>query len=340
MQQFRNLAKTLAALVFMLPAVLLFLPSAFAQSCDSLTGFAKQACLVQAGNSASAIAGEADKAMKAFTGAPLTTSLADVVQGETLPPSVEPKAFDPLLKLPRTPDGAFLLKTGIYEAIVQSYSLEPYDPNTLRSMAFFPAPIKGRRAKVISDILKFAELHPDAQQVYIQNLLGLTVFGTDLEKMPSFTQQAAAQILPKETLTLIKGSSQAKSLEKTLLGVLSKRAPKGAQQVAGALATAEQVDGKFGISKTIADLKTSSEPAEFTSSGERGTWMQMPGGFYLRYLPEGYARTRLQVIVPEAAMEQVDPKKPLTFDPTQYLAVHVGSPAQRLGITLRPAGGR
>jgi hypothetical protein len=47
--------------------------------------------------------------------------------------------------------------------------------------------------------------------------------------------------------------------------------------------------------------------------------------------------------VPEAAMEGVDPKKPLTFDPTQYLAVHAGSPAQRLGISLVPvpvAGGR
>ncbi len=320
-------------------AVLLAVHPAFAQSCDSLTGFAKQACVAQAASSASGIAGAADSAMKTFTGAPLATSLADAIQGETLPSSVEPKAFDPLLKLARVPGGAFILKAGIYEAYVQSYSLEPYDQGWGRASAFFPAPIKGRRAKVISDILKYSELHPDVPQAYIQNLLGLTVYGTDLEKMPAQTQQAAAQILPKETLLLIKGAAQAKSLEKTLLGVLGRHAPKGVQEVAGAVATAQAIDNQYGITKTAGDLKTNLESKEFTASGERGAWVQMPGGFYVRYLPEGYAKTRLQVIVPEAAMEHVDPNKPLTFDPTQYLAVHAGTPAQRLGISLRPAAG-
>lgn len=315
--------------------------SASAQSCDSLTGFAKQACVAQAASSASGIGSAADSAMKTFSAAPLTTSLADAVQGDTLPPSVEPKAFDPLLKLPRVPDGSFILKAGIFEAYVQSYSLEPFDQGWGRASAFFPAPIKGRRAKVVSEILKYSELHPDVPQAYIQNLLGLTVYGMDLEKMPAQTQQAAVQILPKETLLLIKGAAQAKSMEKTLLGILGRKVPKPMQQAAGAAATAQQIDNQFGITKTVTDLKTNSESKEFTASGERGTWVQMPGGFFVRYLPEGYAKTRLQVIVPEAAMEGVDPKKPLTFDPTQYLAVHAGTPAQRLGISLRPvAGGR
>jgi hypothetical protein len=324
-------------------AVALLIQSAFAQSCDSLTGFAKQACVAQAAGSASAIGSAADSAMKAFNAVPLSTSLADAVQGDTLPPSVEPKAFDPLLKLTRVPDGSFILKAGIFEAYVLSYSLEPYDQGWGRASAFFPAPIKGRRAKVISDILKYSELHPDVPQMYVQNLLGLTVYGTDLEKMPAPTQQAAARILPKETLLLLKGSAEAKKLRDILLGTLGKKLPKPMQQTAEAATKIQQLSDRYGISKTAAELKTNSESKEFTASGERGTWVQMPGGYFIRYLPEGYAKTRLQVIVPEAAMEGVDPKKPLTFDPTQYLAVHAGSPAQRLGISLVPvpvAGGR
>jgi hypothetical protein len=319
------------------------LPPAFAQSCDSLTGFAKQACMAQAAGSASAIGSAADSAMKAFNAVPLSTSLADAIQGDTLPPSVEPKAFDPLLKLPRVTDGSFILKAGIFEAYVLSYSLEPYDQNWGRPSAFFPAPIKGRRAKVISEILKYSELHPDVPQAYIQNLLGLTVLGTDLEKMPALTQQAAARILPRETLLLLKGSAEAIKVRDTLIRILGRKMPKGVQQTAEAATKVQQIGDQYGITKTAAELKTNSESKEFTASGERGTWVQMPGGFFLRYLPEGYARTRLQVIVPEAAMEGVDPKKPLTFDPTQYLAVHAGSPAQRLGISLVPvpvAGGR
>src|ERR1700739_1903587 len=147
-------------------------------------------------------------------------------------------------KLPRVPDGSFILKTGISEAYVLSYSLEPYDQGWGRASGFFPAPIKGRRAKVISDILKYSELHPDIAQAYIQNLLGLTVYGTDLEKMPAPTQQAAVRILPKETLLLIKGAAQAKSLEKTLRGRRGRNSPKPMQQAAEAAATAQQIDNQ------------------------------------------------------------------------------------------------
>jgi hypothetical protein len=313
--------------------------AAFAQ-CEGKTGFAKQVCQAQANNAGAALSGAGATALGAFKGAPLTTSLSDAVHLGTWEPEIEPKAFAPLLKLERTDDGAFILKTGIYEAYLESYSLEPYDNNWGRPAAFFPAPIKGRRAKVISDILKYTELHPDVAQAYIQNLLGLTVFGTDLEKMPVPTQQAAAHILPRESLLLLKGAAQAKAIERIILGGLGRRAPTGAQQVAEAIAKAKQIDQQYGITTTASQLKTSDESTAFVAGSARGTWAQMPGGFYLRYLPEGYAKIRVQVIVPDAAMEGADPKKPLTFDPTQYLAVHAGTPAQRLGISLRPVGGR
>jgi hypothetical protein len=57
----------------------------------------------------------------------------------------------------------------------------------------------------------------------------------------------------------------------------------------------------------------------------------------VRYLPDGYMKTRLQVMVPDEAIAQADPKSPLTFDPTQYLAVLGQAPSERIGITLRPA---
>src|SRR5579871_5896554 len=91
-------------------ATLFVIQPAVAQSCDSLTGFAKQVCQAQAASSAAGVAGAADLAMRDFSGDPLTTSLSDVVRGDTLPPTIEPKAFDPLLKLERASDGSFILK--------------------------------------------------------------------------------------------------------------------------------------------------------------------------------------------------------------------------------------
>ena len=318
--------------------------AAFPQ-CDDKKGFAKQLCQAHANSAGTALSNAGDTAMAQFKAAPLTTSLADAIHLETLPASLDPQVFEPLLKLPRNDDGAFILQKGIFEMVVESYSLEPFDPGYARPSAFFPAPIKGRRAKVISDILKYSELHPDVPQPYIQMLLGHTVLDTDLEKMPAQAQQAAGKLLPKDTLLMLHGAAQARVLQDKLLKILGQHVgakdSKAAQQITGVVTKEQQIDKTLGISSTLGVLKASDSAGAISAdSAPRGSWAQMPGGFYVRYLPESYVRTKLQVIVPEAAMEQVDLGKPLTFDPTQYLAVHVGAPAQRLGISLRPVGGR
>jgi hypothetical protein len=329
------------ALCFALGAALA-VQGAFAQ-CDKKTGFARQICEAQATATANAITGASNSVTSALKSAPLTTSLSDAIHLETLPASIDPKEFAPLLKLERTDNGAFILKTGVYQAVLESYTLAFYDDHAIRGSAFFPAPIKGGRAKIIADTLKYAELHPDVPQPVIQNLLSYTVNGTDLQKMPPQTQQAAQKLLPKETLAKLRGAVQAKALENKILIMFGRKLGKDAKtatDITGAIATAKEIDQTYGITPTVKDMKAGSGTFA-AGSTERGAWAQMEGGFYVRYLNEGIVRTRLQVIVPEAAMEQhTDPKKPLTFDPTQYVAVHAGTPAQILGLTLRPVGGK
>jgi hypothetical protein len=313
-----------------------------ADDCSDKTGFARKACEAQAAQTATAVAGAGDTAIAAAQGQPLSTSLSDAIHLDTLPPSIEPLEFAPLLKLDRTAEGAFILQSGIYEAYLQSYTLAFNDAGQPRPDGFFPAPIKGSRASVIAAILKYAELHPEVAQPAIQLLLSYTVNGTDLDKMPKPVQQAAERLLPKETLLKLRAGGKAKSVEDKLLKILGRKIgsdPTITKEVGGAVAKEKQIDQQVGISGAVADLKTSSKPFAAGSTA-RGTWAQMPGGFYVRYLPDAAARTRLQVIVPETAMEGVKPDKPLTFDPMQYVAVHAGAPPQTLGLTLRPVGGR
>jgi hypothetical protein len=131
-------------------------------------------------------------------------------------------------------------------------------------------------------------------------------------------------LLPGDTAKQLSAAAQTKSAEDGVMDLLNKRvrgasAPRQEAQpaaVAPTLPRGGDVDPQLPVA--------------------RGTWTQMPGGFYVRYLPEGWSRIRIQVMVPEAALEDADPKAPLTFDPTQYLAVLAQAPAQRLGVTLRP----
>src|SRR5215472_51683 len=194
--------------------------------CANKTGFAKALCQTQSMTADTSATATIDGVIKGAKGSPITTGVADTIHLDILPPSVEPQTFSPFLKLERTEDGAFILKPGIYEAYVESYSLTPFDQPTPRGSAFFPAPIKGRRARVVSDILKFAELHRDVPQVIIQNLVGLTIYGTDLEKMPPQTQAAAAKILPKESLMKLSGVAHVTILEKVIVGTLGRKFPK------------------------------------------------------------------------------------------------------------------
>jgi hypothetical protein len=304
----------------------------FAQ-CEGKAGFARSACEIQQG-------AVAPGSPAARANAALSTGFADTIHTDILPASVAPQSFTPLTKLARADDGSFILVGGIFEAYVQSYSLDPGDRFGARPAGYYPAPIKGTRAKAVADILKQAELHPDVTQGDIQALLYMIVGGSDLEAMPPQIQQTAARVMSKEGLKQIQGAIAAQAFQKSLLNMLKERMAKDPRlqaQIAKNNAKQKELDQKFGISEGLKAMQAAGVAAQPLSAAAEivvlGTWTQMPGDFYLRYLPEGSGRIRVQLLVPDEAISDT----PLLFDPTQYLAVYSQAPAQRLGVTMRPA---
>lgn len=326
------MTRTLRSLAIYLALLLPFLGAndAIAQ-CENKSGFAKLVCQAQANNANNSALAPGMNDPRALT---ITTGFADTIHLDTLPPTFEPKAFKPLTGLDRTDDGAFVLKAGMYEVYAQSYTLDASDPNITKPGGYYPAPIKGTKAKIVAAILKNVELHPDVTQADVQQLLFAVVAGTDLEKMPPQIQQVAVRVLPREIVTQMQGATQAKAIEKSLMDMLNQRfaKDKNAQQKLAQMNDAmKQMQQSGGFPPSFRSDAESDVPVA------RGTWAQMPGGFYVRYLPDGYMKTRLQVMVPDAAIAQADPKSPLTFDPTQFLAVLGQAPSERIGVTLRVA---
>ena len=302
--------------------------------CENKSGFAKQVCEVQAATQPSGNGGLAlPTGLTDPKGPAITTGLADTIHPDTLPPTAVDPSFKPLMSLDRADDGAFILKVGFYEAYVQSYTLDPV-PNKTVPGGFYPAPILGRRAAALAGLLKQIELHPEVPQADVQQLLFAIVHGADLENMPPAMQQTAARVLPKDMLAQLQGAAQTKAMEKTLMGILNGRiknngVSKAQSQINNA---ANQAAKAAAALPAIGDAKSAAAPTE---PAARGTWAQMPGGFYVRYLPDGFTKTRLQVIVPDDAVAQAG--NHLVFDPTQYLAVLSIAPSQRIGVSLRPA---
>jgi|GEM_PF-2520493 len=309
-------------------AFLLCAQGAFAQ-CENKSGFNKLACQAQTQGNGPFQPVKPDA--KTF----LSTSFADTIHGDTLPASIDPKAFKPLTDLDRTDDGAFILKAGIYEAYVQSYTLDPGDANATKAGGYYPAPIKGAKAKIVSSLLKQIELHPDVQQNDVQQLFFAIVQGVDLEKMPPNVQQTAVRVLPKDIMREMQGAAQAKAFQQGLMNILNAHAAKDKNAQANQQKMAD-------FNKQIQQMRQQADAnAAFNAQPDaaapvvRGTWVQMPGGFYLRYLPDGFVKTRLQLMVPDEAIAQAQSQ--LTFDPTQFLAVLGQAPSERIGISMRAA---
>jgi len=294
--------------------------------CQGKTGYQHHACEVLQAmiHARNGDATSAATTATAETPKSLTSGLDDTIRVDTLAPTVGPKTYKALGKLSRTQDGSFVLKRGFYELYVESYYFDVPVGDSMTKGAFFPAPIKGERGTPINTILKQAETHPEISQQAIEQLLIAVNSGTPLEKMPTAVQQTAVILLGGDASTQLSAAAQAKTAENGVMDFLNKR-------VGGGTA-AKQEAQPAPVAPTLprgGDIDPS-QPVV------RGTWTQMPGGYYVRYLPEGWSRIRIQVMVPEAALEQADPKQPLAFDPTQYLAVLAQAPAQRLGVTLRP----
>jgi len=295
--------------------------TANAQQCQGKAGsFALAACRANAARAFVSPATAPPPELNAKAQA-LSTGWGDAIQLDSLPSTVEPSGgFTPLTKLKRLDDGEFVLQPGFFELSAESFSLEPGDCGTRAAAAFLPAPIRGRRAEIIAAVLKNTELHPEIAHNDIQALLWAIAAGTDFEKMPPAVQQTAARILPHELVAELQGPVQAKAAQKALMGWLNNRGVK--LPFAPSAAAPAATPGPVAVAPGPAFI--------------RGTYAGMKGGWFIRYLPDGCSKTRVQIIVPETAFAEEGDAVPV-FDPTAFVAVYMASPQMRLGLTLRPA---
>jgi hypothetical protein len=82
-------------------------------------------------------------------------------------------------------------------------------------------------------------------------------------------------------------------------------------------------------------LAVTSAPAEIRPAGfKRDQWYKHKDGYYVRYFPNGYRQTKIQVYVPGNALDAAvhETANHMIFDPTSMVVVPANSNAQRLGV--------
>lgn len=206
-------------------------------------------------------------------------------------------------RLPRTSNGGFVLRPGLWEGSFESYCLRPATrgPSGAQSDGYLWAPLKGPRANAIGIILRGAAAHPNISQDDIQMLLWAIVARTRVSEMPPQLQAAARALLPPNEINAISvdGLQVIDAADRTSLF----------RGVTGPIRQALEIESdlRYEFSQGNANYEqierlailngTTAQPTN-KNAVRRGQWSRHPGGYYVRYFPDSFRHMRLQVLVP------------------------------------------
>src|SRR5579872_4744385 len=291
-----------------------------------------------------------------FSHPAITTSFADTAKkpADIDGLDLDPKMFRPLLSVPRNQQGALLLTQGAYSATVRSYCLHAGTHAPSAGDGYLYAPLKGSMADIVQAILRESAAHPEILQQDIQVLIWTVETETKLSNYPPHILEVAHKLLSPKQLLKLQGGVVGLIPQGVLEQAESDLGPEAQELIRSADHLKTLLESG---SSTFAEIERVAVLAEQkpTVSVKRGRWTLHPGGFYVRYYPDGYTRTRIDVLVPDkktkaglvrtpllinASFEMQDggaDSGPVAYDPSGDVAVPADTNQQRLGMSMLPS---
>jgi hypothetical protein len=260
-------------------------------------------------------------------GPAITTSLKDAKWEAADQDGVNPEA-KPLSNLKRGPHGGFILEEGDYSATVQSYCLHAGTHGPTSGDAYLYAPVKGPAAKIVTILVENTVQHPEIDQHKVQYLLWAIVARTKFSDLPQDLQAVAAQLLtPNQILDLNGGALGFVTDEVMKRGYINE--PPFIQQIMQAENNLRHAmlspATSYGDLESIAVLTGASTPGKDSRDVPRGRWSHHPDGYWVRYMPNGYTNTVLEVRV-DGGAKCIGTE----FDPASQIATPCDTGRQRL----------
>jgi hypothetical protein len=264
----------------------------------------------------SSLPGKVPGVDRLFTGeSPITTALADAVTELAFLDGYDPKHPLPMVGQQRAANGGFLLSPGLYELNAQSYCLHAGSYAPTQGDGYMYAPLKGPRSNVIRSILRRSPDYPAIPQQGIQSLIWAILARTRVQDLSRDLQAIAAQLLtPREILEIDGGS----------LDAVADRARREAmanlpEPVRRAFEAEARLRGMFARGNaSYAELEQAAVLFGAAPRGEGsrdvpgGRWSYYPDGYFVRYHPAGYSRTRVDVYLPERFTVEQDAQSRIT----------------------------
>ncbi|HEX2190938.1 MAG TPA: hypothetical protein VHG51_18665 [Longimicrobiaceae bacterium] len=239
-----------------------------------------------------------------------------------------------MLELQRTPGGGFVLQPGYYELHNQSYCLKAGTHGPGGGNGYLYAAPDGPAGDAIVSILRNSVQHPDIEQRDIQTLLWAIIARAKFEDLSAQHKATASRLLtPRQIATLNRSALDlvpGPALDRAMASM-----PPLVRQVVEAEARLRQMlvnpATSFAELERVAVLAGAVGMGPGSREVPEGRWSRHPDGYYVRYLPQGYSYTVMQVWVPQGSAAVGK-----ELDPATHIAVPGNTARQRLIQSGRP----
>lgn len=232
--------------------------------------------------------------------APLTTSFDDTArQLPVLDRRETRRRARPLRDLPRTASGGFQLQPGLWSDTFESYCLRTATHAPGQGDGYLLAPIKGARAAAIQAILAGTVRHPEIPRGDVQLLLWAILSRVRVRDMQPRLQTAARVLLPPGEVRAINASGLdvLAAAERTRLAGLAAPVRQALEIESDLRYQFSRADATYDEIERIAVL-SGTRPPDTRNAIKRGQWSRDPRGYFIRFFPDSFANTRVEVLVP------------------------------------------
>lgn len=231
---------------------------------------------------------------------PLSTGFDDTAGAQPLLDGNDWGEPRPLTTLERTATGGFRLEPGYWEGTFQSFCLRTAAYSPGKGEGYLFGPYRGSKAEAIQTVLTGAVRHPDVNQGDIQMLLWGILSRSKIQTMAPRLRSTAQALLT---------AAQIRDIDSSALDLIppSQRARLFRRLPAGVRAVAEkEAELRYQFSQGVASyddiqrvaVRAGVAPEDENNKIERGQWARHPGGFWIRYFPDGFMTMRVEIMVP------------------------------------------
>jgi hypothetical protein len=268
---------------------------------------------------------------------PVTTNLKDAVYGDPSKDSFRPPVpVSSMIALPRSDNNGFVLKSGYFEMMAQSYCLHAGTYGPGGGDGYLYAPVKGSAQEAVTAILQNSVANPDIEQRNIQLLLWAIVSRAKFEDLNTELKIIASRLLTKKQIAALNRNAMS-VLTSPQLSRVTGGLPAPIRQVLQAEADMRRMLSAPGL--LYADMERAAVLAGKAPIGEgsietpSNRWSKHPDGYWIRFIPSGYSHTLVQIWV-EPGSNAVG----RTYNPATHIAVPGNTSRQRLAQSARVYG--